>query len=280
NLSRQADLVLVVATRPTTGHTTDHAAAQAGAAGLCAARWLRRLPGLLRRHLPHLEDGSGRPQCAPAHVRPPRRPRSARLARRIENRVLVRQRSLRQQLRHPRGGRRIGLLDHRCLRHDVRRVRADVVAGRNDHLLRQRDWRHRHLDPGGARGRRRPPDVGDGASASAGKKFDCDSADKRQVVGIVGPALSPDAKQVAFEALNQIWLMEIGKKPRPITADTYYKCDPAWSADGTKLAYSTDKSGIMKVYVYDVRTGRGDETPVTTFGGAQVSAAWSRDGSK
>src|SRR5438105_2733104 len=112
------------------------------------------------------------------------------------------------------------------------------------------------------------------------KKFDFDSADKRQVVGIVGPALSPDAKQVAFEALNQIWLMEIGKKPRPITADTYYKCDPAWSADGTKLAYSTDKSGIMKVYVYDVRTGRGDETPVTTFGGAQVSAAWSRDGSK
>jgi Tol biopolymer transport system component len=112
------------------------------------------------------------------------------------------------------------------------------------------------------------------------KKFDFDSADKRQVVGIVGPALSPDAKQVAFEALNQIWLMEIGKKPRPITADTYYKCDPAWSPDGTKLAYSTDKSGIMKVYVYDVRTGRGDESPVTTFGGAQVSAAWSRDGSK
>src|SRR5438445_398627 len=108
------------------------------------------------------------------------------------------------------------------------------------------------------------------------KKFDFDSADKRQVVGIVGPALSPDAKQVAFEALNQIWLMEIGKKPRNITADTYYKCDPAWSLDGTKLAYSTDKSGIMKVYVYDVRTGRGDETAVTTFGGAQVSAAWSR----
>ena len=112
------------------------------------------------------------------------------------------------------------------------------------------------------------------------KKFDFDSADKRQVVGIVGPALSPDAKQVAFEALNQIWLMEIGKKPRNITADTYYKCDPAWSPDGTKVAYSTDKSGIMKVYVYDVRTGRGDETPVTTFGGAQVSAAWSRDGTK
>ena len=23
--------------------------------------------------------------------------------------------------------------------------------------------------------------------------------------------------------------MEMGKKPHPITADTYYKCDPAWS---------------------------------------------------
>ena len=112
------------------------------------------------------------------------------------------------------------------------------------------------------------------------KRFDFDSSDKRQVVGIVGPALSPDAKRVAFEALNQIWLMEIGKKPHPITADAYYKCDPAWSSDGSKIAYSTDKSGIMKVYVYDVRTGRGDDAPVTDSGGAQVSPAWSRDGSK
>ncbi len=50
--------------------------------------------------------------------------------------------------------------------------------------------------------------------------------------------------------------MEMGKKPHPITADTYYKCDPAWSPDGSKIAYSTDKSGIMKVYVYDVPLGR------------------------
>ena len=114
----------------------------------------------------------------------------------------------------------------------------------------------------------------------ARKKFDFDSREKRPVVGIVGPALSPDARRIAFEALNQIWVMEIGKKPRPITADSYYKCDPAWSPDGSKLAYSTDKDGIMKVYVHDLSSGGGDELPVVTTGGAQVSAAWSRDGSK
>ena len=112
------------------------------------------------------------------------------------------------------------------------------------------------------------------------KRFDFDSRSRQPVVGIVGPALSPDGKQVTFEALNQIWVMPIGKKPRPITADSYYKCDPSWSPDGGRLAYSSDKNGIMKVYVYDLATGRGDETPVTEFGGAQVSSAWSRDGSK
>ena len=112
------------------------------------------------------------------------------------------------------------------------------------------------------------------------KKFDFDSRAKRPVVGVVGPALSPDARRVAFEALNQIWVMEIGKKPRAITADSYYKCDPAWSPDGSKIAYSSDKDGIMKVYVYDTATRGGDEQPVTEFSGAQVSAAWSHDGSK
>lgn len=114
----------------------------------------------------------------------------------------------------------------------------------------------------------------------ARKKFDFDSRKKRPVVGIVGPSLAPDGRRIAFEALNQIWVMEMGEKPQPITADSYYKCDPAWSPDGSKLAYSTDKDGIMKIYLHDMASGGGDELPVVTTGGAQVSAAWSRDGSK
>jgi Tol biopolymer transport system component len=109
------------------------------------------------------------------------------------------------------------------------------------------------------------------------KRFDFDSDDARQALGIVGPALSPDGRRVAFGALNQIWVMEIGRRPRPITGGLYYKTDPAWSPDGTKIAYASDKSGkTMDLYVIEWRTGV--ERRVTALdGSAEVSPAWSPD---
>lgn len=110
------------------------------------------------------------------------------------------------------------------------------------------------------------------------KRFDFDSDEGKQALGIVGPALSPDGKRVTFEALNQIWVMEIGRRPRPITGGLYYKTDPAWSPDGTKIAYASDKSGkTMDLYLIDWRTGA--EQRVTALDtSAEVSPAWSPDG--
>ena len=50
------------------------------------------------------------------------------------------------------------------------------------------------------------------------KQFDFDSTASKEVKGIVSPALSPDGKRIVFEALNQLWLMDIGGKPRQLTA--------------------------------------------------------------
>src|SRR5438309_2226268 len=110
------------------------------------------------------------------------------------------------------------------------------------------------------------------------KRFNFDSDNPRPALGIVGPALSPDGKRVAFAARNQIWVMEIGGRPRSITGGLYYKTDPAWSPDGTKIAYASDKSGkTMDLYVIDWRTGV--ERRVTALdGSAEVSPAWSPDG--
>ncbi len=110
------------------------------------------------------------------------------------------------------------------------------------------------------------------------KRFDFDSNAPRRALGIVGPALSPDGRRVAFAALNQIWVMEIGGAPRPITDGLYYKTDPAWSPDGARIAYASDKSGkTMDLWVVDWRTGI--ERRVTALdGSAEVSPAWSPDG--
>ena len=93
----------------------------------------------------------------------------------------------------------------------------------------------------------------------------------------MSPALSPNGKQVVFEALNQLWLMDIGGKPRQLTNDKYYKEDPAWSPDGRSIAYSSDKAGTEDLYVMDVAAG--SEKRVTAFANsAEVAAAWSPDG--
>ena len=110
------------------------------------------------------------------------------------------------------------------------------------------------------------------------KKFDFDSHDARQAKGIVGPALSPDGKQVVFQALNQLWLMKIGEAPVQLTGDSYYKCDPSWSPDGKRIAYSSDKAGTEDLYILDLESG--DETRVTSIVGAEVSSAWSPDGTQ
>jgi Tol biopolymer transport system component len=107
------------------------------------------------------------------------------------------------------------------------------------------------------------------------KHFDFDSSRRREAKGIVGPTLSPDGRQIVFQALNQIWLMPIGGAPRPLTDDRYYKCDPAWSPDGGQIAFSSDKSGTEDVYVLDLASGA--ERRVTSLPGAEVSATWSPD---
>jgi len=111
------------------------------------------------------------------------------------------------------------------------------------------------------------------------KSYNFSSTAKQQAVGIVTPAVSPDGKQVAFVALNQLWLMTIGHKPHKLTSDKFYKADPAWSPDGKSLAFSTDSDGSMAIFIRNLHTGATRKlTP--PFTGPEVQLAWSPDGKK
>lgn len=108
------------------------------------------------------------------------------------------------------------------------------------------------------------------------RQRDYDGAAARPVVGIGSPALSPDGKQVAFRALNALWLLPIGGKASKLVNDGFWVCDPAWSPDGRTLAYSTDRAGKLDIWLRDMASGA--ERKLTGHKDAAVSAAWSRDG--
>jgi Tol biopolymer transport system component len=110
------------------------------------------------------------------------------------------------------------------------------------------------------------------------KVYNFDSTVARQVKGIFAPALSPDGKQVAFVALNQLYVMTIGSKPVALTSDAFYKQEPAYSPDGKILAYVSDKNGIENIYLHDMksRDTTGDRQ-ISPSNSAQIMPAWSPD---
>jgi Tol biopolymer transport system component/imidazolonepropionase-like amidohydrolase len=111
------------------------------------------------------------------------------------------------------------------------------------------------------------------------RQLDFDSAAPRPVKGIINPQLSPDGKRVVFEALNQLWILDIaaGGKPQPITTGNYYKQSPAWSPDGKMIAYSCDRAGTADIYTLDLATKA--ERRITKFDdSAELGPVWSPDG--
>lgn len=87
------------------------------------------------------------------------------------------------------------------------------------------------------------------------KSHDFDSRATRPVRGIMAPVLSPDATQVAFAALGDLWLMPIGGEARRLTNDRFVEMDPTWSPDGRSLAYSSDRDGSMDLWVREMASG-------------------------
>ncbi len=111
------------------------------------------------------------------------------------------------------------------------------------------------------------------------KRQDLRSAAAQPAKGIMAPVVSPDGRQIAFVALGDIWLLTIGKaEPEKLTDDPWVDIDPAWSPDGSKLAFVSDRrgTGTMDVYVRDMKTGR--EERVSDTAESLTAPAFSPDG--
>ncbi|MBN9546932.1 MAG: PD40 domain-containing protein [Alphaproteobacteria bacterium] len=111
-------------------------------------------------------------------------------------------------------------------------------------------------------------------------KRDFDSQTPRKALGIMRPVLSPDAKQIAFSALGDLWLVPVtGGKPQNLTNDASYDLDPTWSPDGRYLAWSTDRAGgLLQIWIRDMQTGQMRQlTHITT---QPTSLQFSPDGKR
>ena len=108
---------------------------------------------------------------------------------------------------------------------------------------------------------------------------DIDSPGPRPVKGIAGPVVSRDGKQIAFRALNAIYVVPAsGGTPAKVVGDGYFNSDPDFSPDGTRLLYSSDRNGTADLWVRDLVSGK--DSVLTGLPGAQISPRWSPDGGR
>jgi Tol biopolymer transport system component/imidazolonepropionase-like amidohydrolase len=111
------------------------------------------------------------------------------------------------------------------------------------------------------------------------KKRDFDSDKPRPVLGIRNPVVSPDGKQVVFTALGDLYLLTKGnKKPVQLTDDRFIEIDPAWSPDGKRLVYASDKNGNMDLWARDLATGKDALLLDARY--ALKYPSWSADGTR
>jgi Tol biopolymer transport system component len=110
---------------------------------------------------------------------------------------------------------------------------------------------------------------------------------------IATPRWSPDGRHfvasVWAEGRRDLWLYAADGAPvRQITADAAHDIDPAWSADGATLFFSSDRTGVFNIYAVDLATeelhqvtevlGGAFAPSARADGRALVFEAWSNNG--
>lgn len=99
----------------------------------------------------------------------------------------------------------------------------------------------------------------------------------------VRPAVSPDAKRVAFQSNREgrfhIYTMDIdGSNVTQITSGDVDDRHPAWSPDGKFLAVDSGTAGSREIWTIEVSSKR--RTQITNIGAIASFPSWSPDGKR
>ena len=97
-----------------------------------------------------------------------------------------------------------------------------------------------------------------GAAGTEIYTANADGSDPRRLtvntVADTDPAYSPDGSKIAFTRSNDIWVMNAdGSGPRNLTDHPAQDTSPAWSPDGKRLAFVSTRGGGSDIYLLDVK---------------------------
>lgn len=104
------------------------------------------------------------------------------------------------------------------------------------------------------------------------------------------PVISPDGTRIVFQvrtsdreansSSSDLWVVPIGGgTPVRLTRTGGSNTSPAWSPDGSRLAFISRREGGGQLFVMDMVNG-GDPARLTDLPGGASAPAWSPDGSK
>ena len=113
------------------------------------------------------------------------------------------------------------------------------------------------------------------------KTYDLASTEPKPALGIIDPVLSPDGSKAAYAALGDLWMVDLitpESAPVNLTNDAYIHLSPSWSPDGETIAWSTDRSGITNVWLYDVASGEASQLTENQM--PANAPIWSPDGTR
>ena len=108
-----------------------------------------------------------------------------------------------------------------------------------------------------------------------------------QMESISNPEISPDGGQIAFtrswadmskdQEQSNLWLVDVaGHRPRELTQGNWRDSAPAWSPDGKRIAFLSDRSGNRQIHVMWVDTH--EVSQLTHLERAPANLRWSPDG--
>jgi dipeptidyl aminopeptidase/acylaminoacyl peptidase len=94
-----------------------------------------------------------------------------------------------------------------------------------------------------------------------------------------GPAWSPDGTKIAFNKGFDIFVMNAdGSTQTRLTSAAAMNIAPSWSPDGTKIAFHSSRDGNFEIYV--MNADGSNQTRLTSNAAGDFAPAWSPDGQR